>query len=98
MAIFPWGRMTTHFIPARAAYAAADAEVLPVLAQITTLAPRSFALDTATVIPRSLKEQLGFIASSFRKSSKLAPIACAKLGTRRRGVLPSFNVTMGVAS
>ena len=47
-------------IPARAAYAAADADVLPVDAQITTLAPSSTAFEIAIVMPRSLNEPVGF--------------------------------------
>ena len=38
----------------------------PVLAQMTTCAPRSFAFDTAIVIPRSLNEQVGFRPSYLR--------------------------------
>ena len=53
------------FKPARAAYAAAEAEVLPVEAQITVCAPLSTALDTARTIPLSLKEPVGFRPSNF---------------------------------
>ena len=40
--------------------AAADAEVFPVDAQITALEPSSAAFDIAIVIPRSLKDPVGF--------------------------------------
>jgi len=53
IAMAPLGRSTMHLMPARAAYAAAEAEVLPVLAQITAFAPRSTASETAMVMPRS---------------------------------------------
>ena len=47
-------------MPALTAYAAADADVFPVDAQITALAPSSAAFEIAIVIPRSLKEPVGF--------------------------------------
>ena len=50
----PAGVSTTAGMPARAAYAAADAAVFPVEAQITASAPSSTAFETATVMPRSL--------------------------------------------
>lgn len=43
MATLPEGRNTAHFMPALEAYAAREAEVLPVEAQPTTLAPSSLA-------------------------------------------------------
>jgi hypothetical protein len=63
IAIFPAGSSTMHEMPARAAYAAAAAEVLPVEAQITAFEPASTAFEMATVIPRSLKEPVGFSPS-----------------------------------
>jgi hypothetical protein len=70
-AIFPWailpsGTITAQRMPAREAYAAALAAVLPVEAQITALAPSRTAALTAHVIPRSLKEPVGLAPSSFR--------------------------------
>ena len=53
-------------IPAAAPYAAADAEVLPVEAQTIARAPASAALATATTIPRSLNEPVGFWPSTLR--------------------------------
>ena len=62
-----------HVIPARAAYAAAEAEVFPVDAQMIALAPRSIAFYTATVIPRSLNEPVGFVPSFLMKISQPRP-------------------------
>ena len=68
-AIFPSGMTTIAFNPALAAYAAADADVFPVDAQITTFLPCSFALVTAITMPLSLKEPVGFAPSYFTYSS-----------------------------
>src|SRR6185436_566726 len=87
---------TAHSTPARAAYAAADADVLPVDAQITTLAPCSTALVTAIVMPRSLNEPVGFMPSNFTQTS--APVRRDSAGAGRSGVPPSPSVTTGVAS
>ena len=62
-----------HEIPARAAYAAAEAEVFPVDAQMRILVPRSTAFDTATVIPRSLNEPVGLTPSFLTKTSQPRP-------------------------
>ena len=51
--------------PARAAYAAALAAVLPVLAQINVRAPRATATLTAAVMPRSLNDPVGFNPSTL---------------------------------
>jgi hypothetical protein len=59
-------RSTAQRRPALAAYAAAAAEVFPVDAQMTAFAPRSAALEIAIVIPRSLKEPVGFSPSYFK--------------------------------
>ena len=53
-------------MPARCAYAAAEAEVFPVEAHATARAPSSTAFETASVIPRSLNEPVGFRPSNFR--------------------------------
>ena len=55
-AMWPFGRITMTSSPACAPYAAADAEVLPVDAHTTALAPASTAFATATTMPRSLNE------------------------------------------
>ena len=67
-------------IPVRAAYAAAEAEVFPVDAQMSALAPRSSAFDTATVMPRSLNEPVGFIPSFFTKTSQSRPMRLVNCG------------------
>ena len=65
-AIAPSGRTTARRMPARPQYAAADADVLPVEAHTASRAPSSSALETATVIPRSLNEPVGFGPSYLR--------------------------------
>lgn len=57
-------------MPARTAYAAAEAEVLPVEAQMTACAPSSLARVIAMVIPRSLKEPVGLAPSTLRCTSQ----------------------------
>ena len=93
-AIWPCGITTPHVSPARAAYAAAEAEVFPVDAQTTTLAPASTAFVIAIVIPRSLNEPVGFAPSIFsqtsRSSSSESRSACSN------GVPPSSSVMTGV--
>ena len=69
IAIFPSGTNTTGCIPALVAYAAADALVFPVDAQITALAPSSAAFEIAIVIPRSLNEPVGLVPSTFNQIS-----------------------------
>jgi len=81
--------------PARAEYAAAEAEVLPVDAQTTTFAPLSRAFVIASVIPRSLNEPVGFAPSTLRYTS--ARTCSESLGAGRSGVPPSSKVTTGVA-
>src|SRR3989338_1516625 len=93
-AMLPLGMSTTHFIPARAAYAAAEAEVLPVDAQMTTLAFFSAALEMAMVMPRSLKDPVGFKPSYFKKTCR--PVRLDKSSDGIKGVLPSCSVTTGV--
>ena len=56
-------------MPARAAYAAADADVLPVDAQMIASAPSASARVTATVMPRSLNEPVGFCPSHLSQIS-----------------------------
>jgi len=66
MAIEPCGRRTQHLSPAAAEYAAAEAEVFPVEAHMTTWLSASTALEMAMVIPRSLKEPVGFKSLVFQ--------------------------------
>jgi hypothetical protein len=94
----PRGTMTKARSPARAAKAAAEAEVLPVEAQITAREPASTALDMAIVMPRSLNEPVGLKPSHLRKMATLGSVASASRGAGTSGVLPSSSVTTGVLS
>ncbi len=87
---------TAQVRPARAAKAAAEADVLPVDAQTTALAPSSAALEMATVMPRSLNDPVGLAPSTF--SSTRAPTRFERRGAVSNGVPPSSSVTTGVAS
>lgn len=69
-AILPCGTSTAQTIPARTAYAAAEAEVLPVEAQMTACAPSSLARVMAIVMPRSLKDPVGLAPSTLRCTSQ----------------------------
>ena len=64
--MYPSGINTNVRIPALAPYAAAEADVFPVEAQIIAPEPASFALETAIVIPRSLKLPVGLQPSNFK--------------------------------
>src|SRR5437660_8093678 len=88
--------ITAASISARAAYAAALADVLPVDAHTTTLAPSSAAFEIAIVIPRSLNDPVGFAPSTFNITR--APTASDRRGASTSGVLPSHKVTSGVFS
>src|SRR5262249_31612987 len=77
-----------------AAYAAALALVLPVEAQMTAVAPRSAALLTASVMPRSLNDPVGFAPSTFRYTSHRVRRDSTGAGTS--GVAPSPSVITGV--
>ena len=81
--------MTAQRIPARAAYAAAEADVFPVEAQITAALPCSTAFETATVMPRSLNEQVGLSPSYFTIDFATAadPLAQTRAGNQRRAPL-----------
>ena len=80
--------------PARAEYAAADAEVFPVDAQITAEAPSSTAFVIAMVIPRSLNEPVGLAPSILSLMSR--PSLSERRMAGSKGVFPSFRVTTGV--
>src|SRR5262249_10122361 len=96
LAILPAGKITAQRIPARAAYAAAEADVFPVDAQIKLRAPRSTALETATPIPRSLKEPVEFKPSHLIKTRP--PIRSLNRDAKTSGVEPSPKVITGVLS
>src|SRR5216117_2315720 len=55
--------------------------------------PSASALVTATVMPRSLKEPVGFCPSHLRYSSMPGATTAARRSARTRGVFPSFSVT-----
>src|ERR1043166_7341469 len=78
-------------IPARAAYAASAPPALPALGTASFIAPRYFAIDTATLIPRALKLCVGFNDSSLiqRSTSNSPPNFCDRIS----GVPPSPNET-----
>ena len=71
-------------------------EVLPVEAQMTAFAPCSTAFEMAMVMPRSLKEPVGFMPSNLTQT--LAPVRAESAAAGMSGVPPSPSVTIGVAS
>src|SRR3954454_14313151 len=89
----PAGTTITASIPARAAYAAADAAVLPVEAHTSRVTPCSSARETASAMPRSLNEPVGFAPSHLSHSS--TPNRSESRGAARSGVLPSPSVITG---
>jgi hypothetical protein len=94
VAILPCGTRTAQTRPARAAYAAALALVLPVEAQMTACAPSSRALVMAMVMPRSLNDPVGLAPSTFSHTSQPVRRDSSAAGTS--GVAPSCRVTTGV--
>src|ERR1700684_1036153 len=91
IAILPCGISTAQVMPARAAYAAADADVFPVDAHSTARWPRATASVTAIVIPRSLKEPVGLSPSTLRCT--VHPVFAESRGAGISGVAPSDRVT-----
>ena len=91
IAILPCGISTAQVMPARAAYAAAEAEVLPVDAHRTACRPSATASVTAMVMPRSLNDPVGLAPSIFRYT--VQPVRSESLGARTSGVPPSSRVT-----
>ena len=87
----PCGSRIAAAIPARAAYAAAEAAVLPVEAQTTARAPCASARETATVMPRSLNEPVGLALSSLSQRSR--PSSCESVSAWTSGVEPSPSET-----
>ena len=83
-------------MPAFVAYAAADALVLPVLAQMTAFAPLRAATLIAVVMPRSLNEPVGLRPSYLRWTS--APTRSESFSAWMSGVPPSWSVTTGAPS
>src|SRR5690606_262253 len=95
IAILPRGTSTAQVRPARTAYAAAEALVFPVDAQMTAFAPASTALLIATVMPRSLKLPVGLRPSTLRNTSQ--PVSWDNRAAGSSGVPPSSRVTTGVS-
>src|SRR4051794_26075909 len=85
---------TTQVRPARVEYAAAEADVFPVDAHTTALAPSSTALEMARVMPRSLNDPVGLAPSTLSHTS--APTRSEGGGGGPRGGAPSLGVTPGV--
>ncbi len=71
--------------------------MLPVEAQTSTRAPSSIALATASTMPRSLKEPVGFMPS-YLKKRRARPSAGPMLREGTSGVEPSLRSTIGVFS
>src|SRR5205823_11223236 len=71
-------------------------EVFPVDAQMIAFAPRSSALDTAKVMPRSLNEPVGLTPSFLTKTSQSRPTTLLNCGQKFSGVFPSPKETIGV--
>jgi hypothetical protein len=63
--------------------------VFPVEAQINARAPRSIALETATVIPRSLNDPVGLRPSFLMNTSQPRPTRALNFGENTSGVSPS---------
>ena len=96
IAILPSGIRTTHAMPGAGAYAAAEAEVLPVEAQMTARAPSSTALLMAIVMPAVLERAGRIHALELEVELDAERRAEARRGTS--GVSPSPSVMTGVAS
>ena len=62
---------------------------------MTACAPASFAFVIATVMPRSLKEPVGFAPSNFTCTSQ--PVSSERNSEWMSGVPPSRSVTTGVS-
>src|SRR5215510_3772141 len=88
---------TKAFFPARAAYAAIEADVLPVLAQATLVAPRRRACVMPVVIPKSLNDPVGFMPRCLNER-RLIPAYSAHRGASQIGVAPSIIVTISDSS
>ena len=63
---------------------------------MTAFAPCSRALETAMVMPRSLKEPVGLMPSNLTQT--FAPVRADSAAAGISGVPPSPSVTIGVAS
>src|SRR5579864_8690754 len=95
-AIRPCGTTTTVRRPKRPPYAAADALVLPVDAQMIASLPAWMAAATATAMPRSLNEPVGFNPSSL-KCSEARPRDGPIVSDSTHGVSPSPRLIRGAS-
>ena len=95
-AIRPWGISTAQSKPACAAYAAAEAAVLPVEAHSSSRSPRDLAAVTAVVIPRSLNDPVGLAPSTLRYT--VHPVISDRYRACSSGVEPSPRLTTSPAS
>ena len=95
-AMRPCGTSTIGVSPARAAYAVIDADVLPVDAHTTALAPSPAAAEMARVMPRSLNEPVGLSPSTLSQTSP--PTSPESHAECTSGVPPSPSVMTGVWS
>src|SRR5437763_11394977 len=71
------GIKTCASTPARAAYAASAPPAFPALGTASLVAPRCFAIETATLIPRALKLCVGLSDSSLIQRSTSSANLCA---------------------
>ena len=90
-AILPSGISTIGVMPALAAYADIEADVLPVDAQTTACAPSWQATEIAAVMPRSLNEPVGLSPSTLSHTS--ASDTSVSQSEWTNGVPPSRRVT-----
>src|SRR3954467_12636876 len=83
-AILPSGTSTRGLRPAFAAYAAIEADVLPVDAQTTAWAPSCLAHHSPAGTPRSWNEPVGLLPSTLSQTS--APVRPDSHSENTRGV------------
>src|ERR1051326_728112 len=76
--------------PARAAYAASAPPAFPALGAAGLLAPRYFAIETATLIPRALKLCVGFSDSSLIQRS-MSPAKSFARSSGRDSASPTIH-------
>ena len=93
-AMCPCGTTTKVRRPKRPPYAAADALVFPVDAQMIARLPAWIAAATATTIPRSLNEPVGFRPSSL-KCNDARPRDGPMVSDSTQGVPPSPRLMRG---
>src|SRR5262249_9447337 len=90
-AILRPGRRTKQALPPGAAWAAAEAEVLPVEAQMIARAPSSPPRVTAIVMPRPLNEPVGFRPSNLARTRTRLRTSRGRFSSSMSGVAPSLS-------